>query len=118
VEVSPKKKLAFNLNCVHLGINKVRRELLCCCSIAKNLLKIELFVISEAENCNFFNTCQSSRLEKFLQPDHRGILNAPRTTKRAVLLKKLVQQGHKVKEQNVYLPTQCKKTNSLPCSGV
>jgi hypothetical protein len=48
----------------------------------------------------------------------KGILNARRATKRAVLLKKLVQQGHKVKNQTVYLLTQCKKTNSLPFSGV
>jgi hypothetical protein len=40
---------------------------------------------------------QSSHLEKFLQPGREGILDPCRATKQAVLLEKLVQQGHKVK---------------------
>jgi uroporphyrinogen-III synthase len=59
-----------------------------------------------------------SPFEKFQQPGHQGVLNPRRDTKRTVLLEKLVQQGHKVKSQNVYLPAQCKETNSLLCSGV
>jgi hypothetical protein len=62
------------------------------------------------------NPFWSSCLEKFLQPDCQGILNAHRATKRVGLLKKLAQQGHKVKKQNV--PAQCKKTNFLLCNGV
>jgi hypothetical protein len=43
------------------------------------------------------NPFQSSCLEKFPHPGHEGILNPDRATKHAVLLEKLVQQGHKVK---------------------
>jgi hypothetical protein len=65
-----------------------------------------------------FNPFWLSSLEKLLQPVRQGILNANRAIKRAVLLEKLVQQGHTAKKQNVYLPAHCKKTNSLPCSSV
>jgi hypothetical protein len=41
-------------------------------------------------------------LEKFPQPGQRD-LNACRATKWSVLPEKLVQQGDKVKKQNVYL---------------
>jgi hypothetical protein len=54
-----------------------------------------------------FNPFRSSRLEKFPKPGHQGILNPLRATKRTVLLEKLVQQGHKKKNQNVHLPAQC-----------
>jgi hypothetical protein len=64
------------------------------------------------------NPFGSLRLEKYPQPGHQGFLTACRATGKPVLPEKLVQQGHKVKKQNVYLPTQCKKTNSLPFSGV
>jgi hypothetical protein len=40
---------------------------------------------------------RSSCLEKFPQPGREGILNLRRASKRAVLLEKLAQQGHKVK---------------------
>jgi hypothetical protein len=41
------------------------------------------------------NPFRLSRLEKFLQPGREGILNPLRATKRAGLLEKLAQQGHK-----------------------
>jgi hypothetical protein len=43
------------------------------------------------------NPFWSSCFEKFPQPVHEGILNPRRVTKRAGLLKKLMQQGHKMK---------------------
>jgi hypothetical protein len=42
-------------------------------------------------------TLSSCHVEEFPQPGREGILNPRRATKRAVLLKKLVQQGQKVK---------------------
>jgi hypothetical protein len=44
-------------------------------------------------------------LEKFPQPGCEGILNPHRVIKRAVLLEKLVQQGHKLKNisETVYV---------------
>jgi hypothetical protein len=44
-----------------------------------------------------FNPFWSSHFKKFLEPGRQGILNPCRATRRVVLLKKLVQQGHKAK---------------------
>jgi hypothetical protein len=57
------------------------------------------FFKSSHQHCSSdrFIPFRSSHLEKFLQPGREGILNPHRATKRAVLLKKLVKQGHKVK---------------------
>jgi hypothetical protein len=43
------------------------------------------------------NTLRTAGWEKILQPGRQGFLNARRVTKQAVLLEKLVQQGHKLK---------------------
>jgi hypothetical protein len=64
------------------------------------------------------NTFRLSRLEKFPQPGCEGVLNPHRAIKRIGLLEKLVQQGHKVKNQNMYLPAQFKKMYPVLCSGV
>jgi hypothetical protein len=43
------------------------------------------------------NPFRSSGFKKFPQPGRERILNPRRATKRAVLLEKLVQHGHKIK---------------------
>jgi hypothetical protein len=60
---------------------------------------------------NPFQLC----LKKFLQPGRQGILNPCRATKQTVLLKKFVQEGHKVgvkTKAKCVLTPQCKKTFS------
>jgi hypothetical protein len=44
-----------------------------------------------------FNPLRTAGWEKVLQPGWQGFLNARSVTKQAVLLEKLVQQGHKLK---------------------
>jgi hypothetical protein len=55
------KKLAFSLNFVHLGINQVRRELLCYV-VPLLTIHIELFVISKAENLRSFEGTESKNM--------------------------------------------------------
>jgi hypothetical protein len=67
--------------------------------------------ISKTCMLSTFNPFQSSRLGKFPQPGREGILNPCRAYKQTVLLKKLVQQGHEVKNISetfaIYSITPC-----------
>jgi hypothetical protein len=57
------------------------------------------FTVNLLEDCSnlHVNPLQTAGWEKIRQPGWQGFLNARRVTKQAVLLKKLVQQGHKLK---------------------
>jgi hypothetical protein len=53
--------------------------------------------VSDLDVIKAINPLRTAGWEKILQPGRQGFLNARRVTKQAVLLEKLVQQGHKLK---------------------